>query len=59
MPVTVDQLLVAISRVAAKYPQATARWALDFPNMWITFKVGENIVAQLNIETGELRGDFQ
>ena len=58
MPVTAEQLLVAISRVVAKYPKATVRWALDFPNMWMTFKVGEDIVAQLNIETGELRGDF-
>jgi hypothetical protein len=57
MSITAEQLLVALSRVVAKYPTATTKWVLNYPCMLIVFMVNDVAVAQLDITDGELTGD--
>ena len=58
MPTTAEQLLVAISRVVAKYPNTIVRCVINFPNHYLIFIQGEKVIAQLNIETGDLQGEI-
>ena len=52
--VTAEYLLTQIAQVVAGYHDAEVRLVLNRPVHWLVFVVGDNTVAQICIESGEL-----
>jgi hypothetical protein len=54
---TIERLLVIVSRIIAEHPNAVVRCVLNYPEHYLIFVENEVVVAQVCIESGEVIGD--
>ena len=57
--ITANRLLSLLATVVARYPAADVKSVLMWPNHLLMFTVNDVVVAQICVETGEIKWDVK